>query len=154
MVKLTLLRVGFEGRLDAVGSELDGSFIAGGTREPGIFQRAAAEVPLDFENTNRTDFAGHCTSVLDMGGTKYHLGLNAGRLPGGKFLVTLDLPDLGVAGIRSTLVHRSRDVYVGIQWGGTGYSFEGQLTEDKFAGTFRGEGAVVPVVFKRNQPGY
>jgi len=153
-VKLTLLRIGFEGRLDAAGNAIEGSFIGVHHRAPGTFQRAEPGAQLSFDYTNATDLAGHWTAVINMGGTKYHLLLNAGRRPDGKFLVTLDLPDLGVAGMRSTLIHRSREVYVGIQWGGTGYSFEGQLTENKFAGTFRGEGARVPVVFERTKPAY
>jgi hypothetical protein len=80
------------------------------------------------------------------------LQLNLGRLANGKLAVTLDSPDEGQVGIAATLVHRSRGVYLGLQWQGVGYSFEGKMSGNRCSGTWREKGVAVPLVFERIKP--
>jgi RNA polymerase sigma factor (sigma-70 family) len=151
VVKLTLVGVAFEGRLDSIGQAIKGDFTTGKESVPAVFQRAEAVDPPSYAATNQTDVAGHWAAVWNSSFGPAHLALHIGRLPGGKLLAALDSPDEGLTGISATLVHRSRDVNLGLHWMGLGYSFEGRLSGNQFTGTWRGRGAAVPLVFERTK---
>ncbi len=152
VVKLTLVGVSFEGRLGGNDSEIKGDFTVGKDSMPAVFQRAAETDPPNYTATNHSDVAGHWAAVWNSSHGRTPLWLHLGRLPDGRLLATLDSPDEGLTGISATLVHRSREVNVGIHWMGLGYSFEGKLSGNKFSGTWRGLGAAVPLVFERLKP--
>jgi RNA polymerase sigma factor (sigma-70 family) len=152
VVKLALAEIPFEGRLDRNGDELAGDFVAGKDSVPGVFHRAESGGPPSFTPANKTDVVGHWAADWNSPRGPLHLQLNLGRLANGKLAVTLDSPDEGQVGIAATLVHRSRGVYLGLQWQGVGYSFEGKMSGNRCSGTWREKGVAVPLVFERIKP--
>jgi hypothetical protein len=148
-VKLTLVGVPFEGRLDSNGGEINGRFAAGKQSIPAEFHRSGATVLPSYAATNQNDVAGHWAAVWNSSQGQIHLRLHLGRLPGGKLVATLDSPDEGLTGATATLIHRSRETYLGIRWAAFGYSFEGHLSANQFSGAWRGRGESVPLVFEK-----
>ena len=148
-VKLTLVGVPLAARFDNRSGKIEGSFAAGKVSIPAVFKRAEPAVPPDFAPANKMDLAGHWAAVWNSKGGLVHLRLHLGRLPGGKLLAILDSPDEGLTGISATLVHRSRETHVGIQWVGVGYSFEGKLSGNQITGTWRARGTTAALTFER-----
>lgn len=149
-VKFNLMKTPFEGSLDGAGNAMTGAFTVNHRQVPVSFQRTA-EIPLNFDFTNQSDLQGHWAAEVGMMGQKFHLRLNVGQQPDGKFVALLDIPEQMLNEVRTTTIHRSQNVYVGIRWPWLGFSFEGKLGDNKFSGTFRGGGMAAPVSFNRTK---
>lgn len=156
----------FQGRLNATGTELAGTFYVGGYGLPAKFERTIwhpASVPPESAYTvaSPSDLQGHWKTDLDVNLLrlatqgqlkKFPLNLDIARLPDGTYSPTLTVPLAVLIGSGDPMPptdFKCTPSTVHFEWRWFGASYDGRLVEGKLTGKWHEAGLSFTVTFER-----